>query len=228
MKYLSARHQRLMKESELALLNAVSGGDSDTSRAASQVLGDAKIHSLWETEHARLLLPVAEHGRRQEQIFELRKLNSRQLHRSSLIRFIRTHQVTGPMRDRLFSVFYGPQDRINAILTEHRNYLLSESSYVSADHLIDIMHDSVSQKLLRLYASAYETYFSMFCFISCSRDSILADAMRVSMRDALDRVKRLRRRIATERAQVPGHADFDREALLAESGRHRAINYLNR
>lgn len=227
MKYLSTRHKRLMRESELALENAVSDESPDTSRVARQVLGDAKIHSLWELQHARLLLPVAEEKKRQSQILELRKLDTRQMHRSSLIRFIRTHHVTGPMRDRLFTVFYGPKDRIDAILTEHRHYLLSESSHLSADHLIDLMHDSISQDLLRLYANAYETYFSLFCFIACSRDSVLADAMRTSMKDARDRVNRLQRRIATEKP-ISGHASFDDEALLAESGRHRAINYLNR
>ncbi len=227
MKYLSARHQRLMRESELALENAVSDESPDTSRVAQQVLGDAKIHSLWESQHARLLLPVAEHKKRRPQILELRKLDTRQMHRSSLIKFIRTHRVTGPMRDRLFEVFYGPKDRIDAILTEHRHYLLSESSHLSADHLIDLMHDSISQDLLRLYANAYETYFSLFCFISCSRDSVLADAMRTSMKDARGRVNRLRRRIETENP-ISGYAGFDNEALIAESGRHRAINYLNR
>lgn len=227
MKYLSSRHQRLMRESELALEMALDDESPDTSRVARQVLDDVKIHSLWESQHARLLLPVAEHRKRPSQILELRKLDTRQLHRSSLIKFIRTHQVTGPMRDRLFQVFYGPKDKIDAILTEHRNYLLSESSHVSADHLIDLMHDSVSKDLLRLYANAYETYFSLYCFVSCSRDSVLADAMRTSMRDAQDRVNRLRKRIVTEKP-ARGFANFDREALLAETGRHRAINYLNR
>lgn len=227
MKYLSSRHQRLMRESEIALENAVSDESPDTARVARQVLGDAKIHSLWESQHARLLLPVAEQKKRQPQILELRKLDTRQMHRSSLIKFIRTHKVTGPMRDRLFRVFYGPRDQIDAILTEHRHYLLSESSHVSADHLIDVMHDSTSRDLLRLYSNAYETYFSLFCFIACSRDSVLADAMRTSMKDARDRVNRLRRRIATEKP-IAGRASFDDEALLAQSGRHRAINYLNR
>lgn len=227
MKYLSARHRRLMQESEIALEHALTDESPDTSRVASQVLGDVKIHSLWETHHAQALLPVAEHRKRRAQILELRKLETKQLHRSSLIKFIRTHQVTGPMRDRLFSVFYGPKDPIDAILTEHRHYLLSESSYLSGEHLIGLMHDSVSQDLLRLYSNAYETYFSLFCFISCSRDSVLADAMRISMRDARDRVNRLRNRIMTEKP-IPGYASFDREAMIAETGRHQAINYLNR
>lgn len=227
MKYLSARHQRLMKESELALENARSDESPHTSRIASQVLSDEKIHSLWELHHAMLLLPVAEHRKRQPQILELRKLEMKQLHRRSLIKFIRTHQVRGETRDRLFAVFYGPKDPIDAILAEHRNYLLAQSSFVSADHLINLMHDSVSQDLMRDYESAYEAYFSLYCFVSCSRDSVLADAMRFSTRDARNRVDQLRKQIMTEKP-LPGYADFDREAMLAETGRHEAINYLNR
>ena len=227
MKYLSARHRRLMRESELALERALTDEQPDTSRVASQVLGDAKLHGLWEAHHARLLLPVAEHGKRRPQILELRKIETRQLHRSSLIKFIRTHRVTGRTRDRLFSVFYGPRDPVDAILTEHRNYLLSESSCVSADHLIDLMHDSASKSLLRLYASAYETYFSLYCYVSCSQDSALTDAVTKAMQDARARVNRLRRRVMTEKP-AGGYANFDYEALLAQTGRHGAVNYLNR
>lgn len=227
MKYLSARHQRLMRESVLALESATASESPDTSRLARQVLGDAKIHSLWESHHAQLLVPVAEHGRRQPQILELRKLETKQLHRSSLITFIRKHQITGSARDRLFAVFYGPKDPTNAILTEHRNYLLSGSSRMCADHLIDVMHDSTSRDLLRLYASAYETYFSLYCYVACSRDNALADAVMTSMVDARNRVNRLRKRVMTARP-AGGFADFDREAMLAETGRHRAVNYLNR
>lgn len=227
MKYLSARHQRLMKESVIALESAASSEALDTSRLAKQVLGDAKIHSLWESHHAQLLVPVAEHGKRQPQLLELRKLETKQLHRSSLITFIRKHQITGSTRDRLFAVFYGPQDPVNAILTEHRNYLLSGSSRMCADHLIDVMHDSTSQDLLRLYASAYETYFSLYCYVVCARDNALADAIMITMHDARQRVNRLRKRLLTAKP-AGGFANFDREAMLAETGRHRAINYLNR
>lgn len=227
MKYLSARHQRLMRESEVALESALGSESPDTSRLATQVLGDAKIHSLWESHHAQLLVPVAEHGKRQPQILELRKLETKQLHRSSLITFIRKHQITGPTRDRLFAVFYGPKDPVDAILTEHRNYLLSESSRMCADHLIDVMHDSTSQDLLRLYASAYETYFSLYCYVACSRDTALAEAITTSMIDARQRVNRLRKEVMTAKP-AGGFANFDRAAMLAETGRHRAVNYLNR
>lgn len=227
MKYLSSRHRRLMKESEVALEQAATATSPDTARVANQVLGDAKLHAHWEARHAQLLLPVAEQGKRGPQILALRKLETRQLHRSSLIKFIRKNQVTGRMRERLFELFYGPKDPIDAILAEHRNYLLAESSQLSADHLIDLMHDSTSQDLLRLYANAYDVYFSLYCYVSCSRNSYLADATRGAMQDARSQVNRLRRRLETAKPES-GHAGFDREAMLAESGRLPAVNYLNR
>lgn len=227
MKYLSARHRRLMQQSELALEEAASSQQDDTARVATQVLGDAKILSLWETQHANLLLPVAENDNRRAQILELRKLETRLMHRSSLIKFIRTHRLVGRQRDKLFSVFYGPRDKIDAILIEHRNYLLSESSHVSSDHLISLLHDTDSQNLLRMYMKAYETFFSLYCYMMCCDDNDMAKAVSVAMQDARQRVSRFRERLLSQKPSSRG-TNLDREVLIAETGRHKAVNYLNR
>lgn len=174
-----------------------------------------------------MLLPVAEHSRRTSQILQLRKLETDLLHRSSLITFIRTHQIKGEQRKRLFEAFHGARDPVDAILIEHRNYLLAESSHLSTDHLIGLMHDTTSLDLLRLYSRAYAMYFSLYCYSASTDDSTMADAVRETMQDAAKRVKRLRSRLLTEKPDS-GFADFDREAQLAETGRHKAIDYLNR
>ena len=216
-----------MRESELALESAINSRSPDTSRAASQVLLDARIHRNWELQHAQLLLPVAEHRKREPQIFELRRIDTAQIQCRSLIRFIRKQQLTGRARKRLFSVFYGPKDLTDAILTEHRRYLIAESSRLSTDHLIGLMHDAVSEKLLANYASAYDTYFSLYCYVECNNGNVVAEAAKTAMQQARQRVSRLRKRVLSEK---PFHRpyDFDREALLAASGRHKAINYMNR
>lgn len=227
LKYQSIRHRRLMRESEFALEAAASSPQIDTARAATQVLGDAKIHGLWESRHAQMLLPVAENNYRRSQILELRKLETQLTHRSSLIRFIRTRHVVGQQRDKLFSVFYGPRDRVNAILTEHRNYLLSESSHTSTDHLISLMHDTDTRDLLRLYVNAYDTYFSLFCFTVCGNDNALTTAVAAATQDARQRVNRFRDRLLSQKPSGKG-ANLDQEVLIAKTGRHKAINYLNR
>lgn len=227
LRYQSSRHRRLMRESEQALAEAASGPENRASRIASQVLGDEKTYSVWEARHADLLRPVAEHDRRDPQIFELRRVETALLHRSSLIDFIREQKVRGLQRQRLFAAFYGPRELTDAILIEHRNYVLAQSSRLSADHLIDIMHDSTSTGLLHLYRKAYGAYFSMYCYFACARDRDMASAIGSEMQVAQHSVNRLRKQLFSAKPE-PGYADFDRQELLARSGRYQAINYMNR
>lgn len=216
-----------MHESGLALEQAANDDASGTASIAAQILTDPKKLRSWEANHARLLEPVAEHRRRKAQIMELRCLDTRLLQQSSLIRFIRSSGVTGETRERLFSIFYGPKDTVDAILTEHRRFLLAKSSQFSVDHLLHLMHDSTGDRLLKLYASAYANYFSLYCHFRCNDGSIMGEAVGPAMIDARKCVERLRERLLREEPK-PSHLSFDDEALLAESGRYEALNYLNR
>ena len=216
-----------MQESEQALEDAAADTSSSTARIASQVLTDPKTHRLWEARHAELLRPVAEQNKRDPQVFELRRLETQVLHRSSLISYIRQHQVTGERRRRLFAAFYGPRELTDAILIEHRQFLLAKSSELSADHLLGIMQDTTSRDLLQRYSSAYATYFSLYCYFACVRDRYMARAVSASMKDAQQRVNRLRAELMSVKPDR-GYADFDQQELLARSGRYPALNYLNR
>lgn len=225
LRYQSRRHRYLMSESEQALSDAAEDGCGRDQRIAQQILGDSKIHRLWESRHADLVVPVAEHGRRAPQIFTLRDIEVRLLHRRSLIRYIRRHRVTGAKRARLFSVFYGPTDTTDAILKEHRQYTLSVSSRVSTDHLINVMCDPVSVQLLREYEAIYSRYFEHYCFMVNSNDKILADAAKAEMIGLRRRALRMIKRIHSERPQS-GHSSFERQALLARSGRYPIVDYM--
>ena len=225
LRYQSRRHRYLMDESGQALSDAAESGRDRDGRIARQILGDAKIHRLWESRHADLVLPVAERSRRAPQIFALRDLEVRLLHRRALIRHIRKNQVVGEERDRLFSIFYGPMDTNNAILTEHRQYTLSVSSRVSTDHLIDVMYDPVSTRLLAQYEAIYSKYFELYCFFASCEDPAMEDAVKAEMlvlrRIAMHMIKR----IHSERPES-GHSNFDRQALLARSGRYPILEYM--
>lgn len=225
LRYQSRRHRYLMDESEQALADAAEGCPGRDARIAGQILDDPKIHRLWESRHADLVLPVAEHSRRPPQIFALRDIEVQLLHRRSLIRHIREHGIVGERRDRLFSVFYGPVDTTNAILKEHRQYTLAVSSRVSADHLIQIMCDPVSVRLLKDYESIYSKYFAHYCFVATCKDPNVADAIKHEMlilrRQALQMIKR----IHSEPADT-GHSSFERQALLARSGRYPIVDYM--
>lgn len=225
LRYQSRRHRYLMNESEQALEDAADQRGGRDARIARQILGDSQIHRLWESRHADLVKPVAEHSRRAPQIFMLRDMEVKLLHRRSLIRHIRRHEIRGAKRDRLFSVFYGPSDPTDAILKEHRQYTLAVSSRVSADHLIDVMCDSVSDKLLREYEAVYSRYFEFYCFVVTTDDALMADAAKVEMINLRRLAMRLIKRIHSERPDS-GHSSFERQALLARSGRYPVVDYM--
>lgn len=228
LRYQSSRHRHLMQESEQALEDAAASGEtSAAARVAGQVLADDKTHRVWEARHAELLRPVADESRRAPQVRALRRIETGLVHQNSLIDFIRRKQVRGELRERLFESFYGTRELTDAILIEHRNYVFAKSSELSTDHLLDVMHDSLSTELLDVYRGAYAAYFAIYCYFTCTRNQILAEAIGPSLRDARQRVERLRKQLYAAEPEA-GYADFDHQAALARSGRYPAINYMNR
>jgi len=214
-----------MNESEQALSDAAEGDRPRDARIARQTLNDSRIHRLWESRHADLVMPVAEHTRRAGQIFKLRDIEIKLLHRRALIRCIRKHGIVGEQRARLFSVFYGPRDTQDAILAEHRQYSLAVSSRVSADHLIDVMRDPLSVQLLRAYEAIYSKYFELYCSTASCRDEVMADATRQEMAGLRMRAMQMIKRIHSERPDN-SHSSFERQALLARSGRYPIRDYM--
>jgi hypothetical protein len=214
-----------MDESEQALSDAADGGRQREGRIARQILSDSKSHRLWESRHADLVLPVAEQNKRAPQIFALRDIKVRLVHRRALINHIRKHSIVGEKRDRLFSAFHGPMDTTNAILAEHREYTLAVSSRVSTDRLIDVMHDSVSTGLLREYQALYAQYFELYCFVVSCDDTVMAEASRMELLNLKRRIVQAIKRIHSETPDS-GFSSFDRQALLARSGRCPVLNYM--
>jgi hypothetical protein len=225
LRYQSRRHRFLMNESEQALSDAAEDGTPRDARIARQTLSDSRMHRLWESRHADLVLPVARHTRRTGQIFKLRDIEVKLLHRRALIRCIRSMGIVGDERDRLFSAFYGPKDTQNAILAEHRQYMLAVSSRVSTDHLIDVMHDPVSVQLLRRYESIYSKYFELYCTTVSCEDKVLADATRLEMAALRRSAMQMIKRIHSERPDS-SRSSFEQQALLARSGRYPIRDYM--
>lgn len=225
LRYQSSRHRSLMDESEQALSRAAAHVSTPKSRVAKQILTDAKLHRLWESQHAELMLSVAEHRRRSPQVLALRTVETGLLHRGALIDHIRRHKITGNERDRLFRVFYGPRDSVGSIVAEHRKFLLAVSSRISADHLIGIMQDQISLQLLEVYKAAYEKYFELFCLLAASDDEYVVDALRSDLHRAHDIAENIRRRLLTAKPDRH-YSHFDRQALLARSGRYPILDYM--
>ena len=225
LRYLSRRHKTLMDESEQALVTAASKESGTDARIAKQIIGDSKTHDLWEARHAELLRPVAEQNSRTPQVIALRDLEVRLVHRRALTDHIREHELRGKDRERLFQVFYGPRELQDAVLAEHRQYMLAVSSRVSTDHLIDVMRDPRSKPLLQAYEVLYNRYFELYCYVVSAEDRACAEATRDAMSGARQQAERIRRRLNTERPDNRA-ADFERQAALARSGRYPVLDYM--
>lgn len=221
----SQRLRNLMEESEMAVSDAAHGLDDQQSRIARHVLTNSETLRLWATRHADIVRPVAEVKRRTAQLVALRKAEIRVMHRMALVNHIRKSGLSGSKRDRLYAAFYGPTATTNAVLVEHRQYLLAVCSQIANDHLIGIMHDPRGKRLLGMYDAAYEHYFSLYCYVASTEDRLAADAARDAMLDARKTATRLRNRLETVRDDRE-HGDFDRQVLLARSGRYPVLNYM--
>ena len=226
LRFQSRRHRWLMDESQQALADAAEGGDQRKCRIARQVLSDSKIHRLWESRHADLVCSAAEQCKRAGQIFAFRDIEVRLLHRRALITHIRKHHIVGQERDRLFTLFYGPADTTNAILTEHRQYMLAVSSSVSANHLIDLMVDPGSVRLLKGYEAIYSAYFETYCYVAICGDPVLANMVKPEMRYLRKQAMRMFKLIQSEHPDRSHHSNFDRQALLTQSGRYPILEYM--
>ena len=225
LRYNSRRHQKLMDESEYALQSASESSSARVSRIVNTVLQDKRTYRLWESCHADLLLPVAEHSDKKRQIMALRNAEVRLVHRRALFRYLRANEVRGEQRRQLFRIFHSTLYYHDAVRTEHRQYLLAVSSRISADHLIDVMNDPKSKSLPRNYEKLYACYFEMQCYVMGMGDSNCFELVRAAMGDARDQLRRLRRHIELEPPDS-GCASFDRQEVLARSGRYPMLNYM--
>lgn len=215
-----------MDASEYALRDASESSLPRESRIANTILGDSQKYRQWELRHADLLLPVAEESAKKRQIVALRKARTQLVHRRAFFKYLRTHEVSNEQRQQLFRLFHATMDYNEAILVEHRHYMLAVSSRISTDHIIDVMHDVTSARLLQQYEKAFARYFEMKCYVACAGDSNCIDIVRTTLRDVNGELLRIRRRIETEAPDGDG-GNFDRQELLSRSGRYKALNYLN-
>jgi len=226
LRYSSRRHKCLMDASEYALQDATASPSPRDSRIANSILDDNKKYRHWESQHAALLLPVAEHSRKKRQIVALRHAKVQLVHRRAFFKFLQTHEVRGQRRQQLFRLFHSTLDFNDAVLAEHRHYMLAVSSRISTDHIIAVMEDLTSEHLLREYEKTFARYFAMKCYVASAKNSDCGQLVHQSMRELQARLMTIRRRIETEAPTGRG-GNFDRQELLSRSGRYPVLNYLN-
>jgi hypothetical protein len=214
-----------MDESEQVLLDATDAKSRRDSRIAEYILSDPNMHRLWEARHAELVRPVAEQRKRVPQVFALRDIEVRLVHKRALFDHIRHHKLRGLEREQMFAAFYGPKDIQDAILVEHRQYMLAVSSHLSTDHLINVMYDPLGNRLLRQYPTLYTDYFDLYGHVVRSQGDGWADAAKPLMSEAREQMATVRQHINLEQPDNR-HADFDHQALLARSGRYPILDYM--
>ena len=224
-RYNSRRHRKLMDESEYALREACDSSSQRVSRIVSTLIGDSQKYRHWEANHADLLLPVAEQSNKNRQILALRKLEVQLVHRRALFNLLRSQEVRGKAREKLFRLFRATRDFQDAVIAEHQQYMMAMSSRVSADHLIDVMHDERSKRLIDQYEETYADYFKMKCFLAITEESYFIELVQMTLKDAREDLRKKRERIETELPKTEG-SSFDREAVLAQSGRYPILNYM--
>ncbi len=224
-RFLTRCHRRLMHESEQCLLDASQSSADQKSRISRQILTDRKLHLHWESRHAKLLLPVAEHRKASRQIIDLRLASIRLVHSRALVEYIHDHQIRGEERRRFFSRYYGPMEYQNAVLAAHRRYMLSMSSSYSTRHLIDLMFDPVTFNLLERYELAYRQYFELNSYVASIEDASCAAALVPFITMKKKAVTAIRQELVSV-APDPRCREIEKQACLARSGRYPALNYL--
>jgi len=214
-----------MDESYYALQNASESASASVSRIINSILLDGHTFKFWESRHADLLLPIAEPNNRARQIIALRNAEVHLIHRRALFNSLKKNQTRGEERRKLFRLFYSSLDYDQAVLIEHRQFKFAVSSRISTDHLINVMDDPVSLSLLKKYENLYGRYFEMKCYVAGMGDSDCIELVRSVMVETGDQLRELRQRIQSEPPAKFG-GSFDRQELLARSGRYPVLNYM--
>ena len=152
---------QLMTTSERALWST--DAQSDYYRVpVARLLDDGRQYQIWEASHARQMRGIAHCNAPVAQAMELRKLALRLIHRRGLVDYLRAWKVVGERRAQLFTMFYGFIDYREAVITEHRQYIMAASSGLCTEVLVDAVNDSNGFKLLARYQRLYAQYFQTF------------------------------------------------------------------
>jgi hypothetical protein len=153
-----------MEESEARVEMAVVYDTPADELISTRLLGHPQAYRRWEAEHNHLMRRVSGHSHLDQQIQALRTTALTLVHRKAIFEYLRGRELTRRMRHRLFSVFYGARDYVNAVLFEHGNYIRCSSSYLCTQYLAEhLMEDSALDEPLLIYEQWYAEYFRAFC-----------------------------------------------------------------
>lgn len=157
-------HARLMEESEARVEMTAYRDSPADALVASRLRGQPQAYRRWEAEHGRLMRGVSSQSRFHEQMVALRSAALSLVHRKAIFEYLRNREITGRKRHRVFAVFYGARDYVNAVLAEHANYVRCSSSYLCTQYLAEhLMEDSALDEPLQIYEQWYADCFRAYC-----------------------------------------------------------------
>lgn len=191
---------QLMTTSEHALW--CTDAHSDYYRAPiARLLDDGCQYQRWEASHARQMREVARYDGAVRQAMELRRIALSMIHRRGLVDYLRGWKVTGERRAQLLRMFYGCIDHREAVITEHRQFIMAASSGLCAEALVDAVNDANGFKLLERYQQLYAQYFQVFCQHSHAElagETELAAALKPGMLEQRSYANLVRRQILVQ------------------------------
>ena len=212
---------QLMTESERALWKTETQPDYYRVPVA-RLLEDGRQYRLWESSHARRMRQVAQLSRQTQQAMALRKLAVQLIHRRGMVDYLRAFKITGDHRQQLFNMFYGCTDYREAVITEHRQYVMAASSGYCTEVLVDAVNDANGFKLLDRYQHLYSQYFQIFSQYSradfCGEEE-LAGALKPTMLEHRAYANLVRRQILV---QLPIRARL-KFSVLPQTDRTRSF-----
>ena len=191
---------QLMTESERALWKTDSQPEY-YKIPVSRLLDDGRQYSLWEATHSRQMRGIADCSRQSDQAMELRRFALQLLHRRGMVDYLRSFNIVGDHRQQIFNMFYGRKDYHEAVIAEHRQYVVAASSGYCAEMLVDAVNDANGFRLIERYKSLYAQYFQIFSQYGRAEftgEVELAGALKPAMLELRSYANLLRRQILVD------------------------------
>ena len=157
-------HARLMSASEDCVERALRSDDSHSRLIASRILDDPASWRRWEVEHSAMMRVVADHGRADVQIRELKNTSFQLVHTKAPFDYLREQQIRGESRRVLVAHLRPSRSYTEALLNEHAAYLRAACSLLCTSHVgVVVAQDGVFEDPMRRYEELYSDYFRAYC-----------------------------------------------------------------